>query len=60
MSHRTAAWLAWSLVTLSVVLILGGDALSVATRSVVRGRPYGVKHFLPAGSTIWLRCSRSP
>jgi hypothetical protein len=49
MSRRTAAWLAWSLVTLSVVLILGGDALSVATRSVVRGRPYGSEAFLASG-----------
>jgi hypothetical protein len=46
MRRRAAAWLAWSLVALSVVLILGGDALSVATRSVVRGCPYGSEAFL--------------
>jgi hypothetical protein len=46
MSRRTAAWFAWSLVALSVVLVLGGDYLSVATRSVVRGSPYDSEAFL--------------
>ncbi|MDQ3604161.1 MAG: hypothetical protein M3385_09935 [Actinomycetota bacterium] len=35
MSRRTATWLAWSLVALSVALLLGGIALSLVTRSAV-------------------------
>ena len=40
MSHRAAPWLAWSLVTLSVVLLVGGLALDQMTRSISPGRPY--------------------
>jgi len=36
-----AAWLAWSLVTLSVALLLGGIALARTTRSTVPELPYG-------------------
>jgi len=38
---RRAAWLAWSLVTLSVALLVGGIALARMTRSTVPGLPYG-------------------
>src|ERR687889_120682 len=40
MSSRAAPWLAWSLVTLSVVLFVGGIALDQMTRSTATGRPY--------------------
>src|SRR5215218_7249843 len=40
MSHRAAPWLAWSLVTLSVVLLVGGLALDQMPRSISPGRPY--------------------
>src|ERR687897_3884595 len=40
MSTRAAPWLAWSLVTLSVVLAVGGIALDQMTRSTAPGRPY--------------------
>src|SRR5215212_8034594 len=40
MSTRAAPWLAWSLVTLSVVLLVGGLALDQMTRSISPGRPY--------------------
>src|SRR5215218_1565091 len=40
MSTRAAPWLAWSLVTLSVVLLVGGIALDQMTRSSASGRPY--------------------
>src|ERR671921_1981394 len=40
MSSRAAPWLAWSLVTLSVVLFVGGIALDQMTRSTAPGRPY--------------------
>src|SRR5215204_2571203 len=40
MSHRAAPWLAWSLVTLSVVLLVGGIALALMTPSTVPERPY--------------------
>ncbi len=40
MSTRAAPWLAWSLVTLSVVLFVGGIALDQMTRSTAPGRPY--------------------
>jgi hypothetical protein len=40
MSTRAAPWLAWSLVTLSVVLLVGGIALDQMTRSTATGRPY--------------------
>src|SRR5215211_5477917 len=38
---RRAAWLARSLVTLSVALLVGGIALARMTRSTVPGLPYG-------------------
>jgi MFS family permease len=38
MSTRAASWLAWSLVTLSVVLLVGGIALDQMTRSTATGR----------------------
>src|SRR5215218_1883536 len=42
MSARVAPWLAWSLVTLSVVLVVGGIALAQMTRSTATERPgYG-------------------
>jgi hypothetical protein len=41
MSYRTAAWLAWSLVALSVVLLVGGIALARMTRSTALELPYG-------------------
>src|SRR5215203_3060237 len=40
MSGRAAAWLAWSLVTLSVVLLVGWIALAQIARSTAPGRPY--------------------
>src|SRR5919112_288976 len=40
MSTRAAPWLAWSLVTLSVVLLVGGIALDQMTRSSAPGRLY--------------------
>ena len=40
MSPRAAAWLAWLLVTLSVVLLVGGIALAQMTPSTALGRPY--------------------
>jgi hypothetical protein len=40
MSTRAATWLAWSLVTLSVVLLVGGIALAQMARSTGPGRPY--------------------
>jgi len=45
-----SAWLAWSLVPLSVALLLGGVSLSVATRSVVTGFPYGTEAFLASAA----------
>jgi hypothetical protein len=42
MSTRAAPWLAWALVTLSVVLVVGGIALALMTRSTAPERPgYG-------------------
>jgi hypothetical protein len=41
MSPRTAAWLAWSLVALSVALLLGGIALARTTRAIDPELPYG-------------------
>jgi len=41
MGSRAAAWLAWSLVALSVALLLGGVALDLATGSAVLGLPSG-------------------
>ena len=38
-SHRTATWLAWSLVTLSVVLLAGGFSLARMTISIVEDLP---------------------
>ena len=40
MGGRAAAWLAWSLVVLSVVLLVGGISFALMTRSSVPGRPY--------------------
>src|SRR5215203_5528056 len=40
MSGRAAAWLDWSLVVLSVVLVVGGISLALMTRSTVPERPY--------------------
>src|SRR5215210_5475114 len=40
MSGRAAAWLAWSLVVVSVVLLVGGFALALMTRSTASERPY--------------------
>ena len=40
MSSRAAAWLAWSLVALSVALLVGGIALSLAASSAVPDLPY--------------------
>jgi hypothetical protein len=40
MSHRAAAWLAWSLVALSVALLLGGIVLSRAASSIVPDLPF--------------------
>jgi hypothetical protein len=40
-STRAAAWLAWSLVALSVALLLGGIALSRAASSIVPDLPFG-------------------
>src|SRR5918994_2922190 len=41
MSYRAAPWLAWSLVGLSVVLLMGGIALARTTRSPELELPYG-------------------
>ena len=41
MRQRAAAWLAWSLVTISVALLLGGIALDLVTRSTVPELPFG-------------------
>jgi hypothetical protein len=41
MSTRAASWLAWSLMALSVALLLGGIALSRAASSTVLELPYG-------------------
>src|ERR671912_2577080 len=40
MSGRAAAWLAWSLMVLSVVLLVGGLSFALMTRSSVPERPY--------------------
>jgi hypothetical protein len=40
MSTRAAPWLAWSLMVLSVVLVVGGIALALMTRSTAPERPY--------------------
>jgi hypothetical protein len=41
MRQRAAAWLAWSLVTISVALLLGGIALDLVTRSTISELPFG-------------------
>ena len=41
MSNRAASWLAWSLVALSVALLLGGLVLSRAASSTVPELPFG-------------------
>jgi hypothetical protein len=41
MRQRAAAWLAWSLVALSVALLLGGIAFALVTRSTVPDLPFG-------------------
>jgi MFS family permease len=40
MSYRAAPWLAWSLVVLSVVLVVGGISFALMTRSTVPERQY--------------------
>ena len=40
MSPSAASWLAWALVTLSVVLLVGGVALAQVARSTAPGRPF--------------------
>jgi MFS family permease len=40
LSTSAAPWLAWSLVTLSVALLVGGIALALMTRSTATERPY--------------------
>jgi hypothetical protein len=40
MGGRAAAWLAWSLVVLSVVLLVGGLSFALMTRSSIPERPY--------------------
>ena len=40
-STRSAAWLAWSLVVLSVALLVGGVALARTMGSIPPGLPYG-------------------
>jgi hypothetical protein len=40
MSNRAAPWLAWSLATLSVMLLVGGLSFALMTRSTAPGRPY--------------------
>ena len=40
MSTRAAPWLAWSLMVLSVVLLVGGLALALMTRSSAPQRSY--------------------
>jgi hypothetical protein len=40
MSTRAATWLAWSLMVLSVVRLVGGLALDQMTRSTTPERPY--------------------
>jgi MFS family permease len=40
MSDRAAAWLAWSLVVVSVVLLVGGISFALMSRSTVPERPY--------------------
>jgi heme A synthase len=40
MGRRAAAWLAWSLVALSVALLLGGIVLSRAANSIVPDLPF--------------------
>jgi len=47
MSARAAPWLAWSLATLSVVLLVGGIALAQMTLSTVAERPYNGSVTLP-------------
>ena len=41
LSRRAASWLAWSLVALSVALLLGGITLARTTRSTAVELPYG-------------------
>ena len=47
MSACAAPWLAWSLATLSVVLLVGGIALAQMTLSTVAERPYNGSVTLP-------------
>jgi hypothetical protein len=39
--NRRAAWLVWSLAALSMALLVGGFALSLATSYMVSDRPFG-------------------
>jgi hypothetical protein len=41
MGTRAATWMAWSLMALSVALLVGGFALSLAASSTVSDRPFG-------------------
>ena len=41
MRHHAAAWLAWSLVALSVALVAGGIAMARTMRSTTLELPYG-------------------
>src|SRR5215207_134003 len=50
MSTRAAPWLVWALVTLSVVLVVGGIALGQMTRSTTPERPY----FGPVDAVFYL------
>jgi hypothetical protein len=40
MRSSAVPWLAWSLMVLSVVLLVGGIALALMTLSTAPGRPY--------------------
>jgi hypothetical protein len=53
MRHRTATWLAWSLVTLSVVLLAGGFSLARMTISIVEDLPKDSKAD-PVGAVFFL------
>jgi hypothetical protein len=50
MSLRAATWLAWALVALSVVLLVGGIALDQMVRSSAQERPY----YGPVDAVIYL------
>ena len=54
MSRRATAWLAWSLVALSVALLVGGVALARATGFTDPGQPYGGAGDAVLTLAIWL------